>query len=154
MQQKNFLSPIGFQFNLAEAPNMNYTVQAVSIPGLELGSIQSPTPFVKIPLPGNLSYDEFKVTFKVTETMDEYLEIFKWMTSLGHPDYLEQFKYKESDAILTILNSSKRPSIECKFTDAFPVALSPLEFDATIPDIQYVTVTASFRFLRFTYNIL
>ena len=36
-----FLSPVGFNFNIRKLPNTNYFVQAVNLPGVQLGE----TPF-------------------------------------------------------------------------------------------------------------
>lgn len=152
MAQTNFLSPINFVFKLSITPNTEYNVQHVTIPGMTLGVAQTPSPFVKIINPGNIEYDPVEVTFKVGENMADYLEIFNWMVSLGHPDSLEQYRNITSDASLVILDSSKNPSINIRFTDCFPVGLSPIEMNTTLEDVQYVTARAAFKFQRFYYE--
>lgn len=153
MAQTNFLSPINFVFKLDIIPNTEYNVQHVTIPGLSLGVAYTPSPFVKIVNPGNIEYDPIEVTFKVGENMSDYLEIFNWMVSLGHPDSLQQYKRIVSDASLIILDSAKNPNMVIRFTDCFPIGLSPIEMDTTLQDVQYVTARASFKFQRFYYNL-
>ncbi len=150
----NLLSPINYAFKLTRTPNVNYAVQQVSIPGLNLGSIDIPTPHVRLPFQGNINYDELRITFKVGEDLANYLEIFNWMNALGHPDGYSQYEDQKSDASVIILASSKRPSISVDFTDCYPTSLSTLDFDSTITDIQYVTVDATFKFTRFYYNVI
>jgi hypothetical protein len=154
MAQNNLLSPIGFGLKISKTPNVEYLVQQVSIPGLELGTASTPSPFVAIPRPGNLSYGELRVTFKVGEDLASYLEIFNWMVALGHPDNFQQYKPDISDGSIIILSSAKRPIVSVDFTDMFPVSLSSLDFDATLTDVQYMTVDATFKFTRFYYNFI
>lgn len=152
MQQPTFLNPIGFIFSLSRAPNTTFTVQSVSIPGMNLSTPEVPTPFVRIPLTGGqLAYDEFRVTFKVTEDLSSYLEVFNWMVKLGHPDSLQQYEDLKSDCSLTMLDSTMSPIVRCIFKDAFPVSIGSLEFDSTLTYVQYTTVDATFKFLRYEY---
>ncbi len=150
----NLLSPINYAFKLARTPNMNYAVQQVSIPGMNLGSIEIPTPHIRLPFEGNITYDELRVTFKVGEDLANYLEIYNWMLALGHPDGYSQYENIKSDATVIILASSKRPSIAVNFTDCYPTSISSIDFDSTITDIQYVTVDATFKFARFNYEMI
>lgn len=150
-QQQNSLSQLNYKFKLRKTPNVEYRVQTVTLPGLNLGSVDVPTPFVRIPQPGNLSYDDLTITFLVGEYLADYLEIYNWMISLGHPDDLAQYDKANavSDATVHILNSAMKTSTIVRFTNIFPVALSPLEFDVTLPDVQYAVATATFRVGRF-----
>jgi len=149
---RNNLSPLGFQFKVDRTPNMEYHVQGASFPGMNLGVATIGTGFVKIPTPGNISYDSFSVTFKVNENLKSYTEIFDWMVALGHPDGLYQYDNRKSDCSLIILNSNKRPQVSVKFTDCFPTYISPINFDATMEDVQYVTATVNFTFLRMFFQ--
>lgn len=148
----NMLSPINYAFKLARTPNVNYAVQQVSIPGMNLGTVEVPTPHIRLPFHGNISYDELRITFKVGEDLSNYLEIYNWMLALGHPDGYEQYENIKSDASVIILSSSKRPSFSVDFTDCYPVSLGTLDFDATITDLQYITIDATFKFTRFFFN--
>ena len=154
MLDNNLLSPLGFAFRMKRAPNVEFQVQQVSVPGMNLGAIQSPTPFVRITDPGNITYDDLQITFMVGENLDSYLEIFNWIEQLGRPDNLNQYSYEKTDASLIVLNSAKRAVFDIQFTDIFPTSLSGLDFDSTIADVQYISATATFSFDRFYYNTL
>jgi hypothetical protein len=145
---QNNLSQLNFKFKLDRTPEIEYRAQTVTFPGMTLGTATVPTPFVAIPMPGNLTYDELTLSFLVGENMKDYLSIFDWMVALGHPDNLEQYRDWRSDCTLFILNSNLSPSVQVRFTDAYPVSLTGVEFDTTLSETQYATASVSFRFTR------
>jgi hypothetical protein len=103
-------------------------------------------------------FGELSVEFKVNESLDNYLEIFNWMIGLGYPSDFRQYdklknnqdldKGISSDIKVLLLDSSKASTVSVEFTDAFPIQLSPMRFDATLTNMQYVTATATFRYLK------
>ncbi len=63
----NFLSPINFRFFLRRAPNLNFEVQRVNIPGIRMGHIMLPGPILAVPEPGDhILYNELDIEFKAT----------------------------------------------------------------------------------------
>ncbi len=149
MQSLNFLSPINFNFALSNVPTVEFLVQKAYLPGINLGSAFVPTPFVRLPTPGNISYTDLQITLKLDENMQAYNEILDWMEALGHPDNLEsQYENIRGDARITVLNSSNRPIQDFTYTDAYPTMLSPLQFDATLTDVPYFSCDVSFAFGR------
>ena len=152
--EQNNLSLLNYKFKLSIAPDVEYRVQNVTLPGLTLGSADIQTPFVRLSNPGNIAYDDLQVTFMVGEQMKDYLQIYNWMTSLGYPDGLDQYRDIKADCSVIILNSAMRPIINVRFMDVFPTSLTSIDFDATLPEVQYATATASFRFYRFYYDTI
>lgn len=152
---QNNLSLVNFKLKFKRLPDVEYRVQSVSIPGLELGSVDRPSPFVRIPYPGNLTYGDLTVTFLVGESLADYLSIYDWMVMMGHPDSLTQYDPENvfSDCSVVILNSSRTAQVAVKFTDAFPISLSAIDFDTTLQDVNYATATATFKFGRFYYDL-
>jgi hypothetical protein len=157
---KNFLSPLGFVFNLKKTPATNFFVTRASLPGLNLGIAEVPTPFVKMPVPGEkIQFNDLSITFKVDEDMRNWNEIFEWMVALGFPKSFEQYKeirQKQlgegiySDATLLILNSSMNPNMEFQFVNLFPYMLSDLDFSTQGADVEYIEATVQFRYEYFT----
>jgi hypothetical protein len=171
-----FLSPLGFDFRIKKLPNVNYFVQAVNLPGVQLGEAVLPTPFIAVPIPGDhMLFGDLTITFRIDENMDNYVEVFNWIQYLGFPESFNQSKelYEKdgmkgltglrnvqrtqrslgdggiSDATLTVLNSASNPNISIDFQDAFPTALSDLQFDTRMADVEFLEATASFRFRQF-----
>lgn len=145
---QNNLSILNFKFKLDRIPDVEFRAQTVSLPGLSLSSADVPTPFVQIPLPGRLSYDDLTISFLVGENMRDYMSIFEWMNALGIPDEFEQYRNWLSDCTVFILDSNLNANITVRFTDAFPIQLSGIEFDTTLSETQYATASVTFRFGR------
>lgn len=148
----NLLSPINFIFKIADAPNIQYLTQKVTLPGVTLGRAEQPTPFVKLQQPGTLSYEDLRVEFKVSEGLESYLEIYNWMVTLGKPDNFDQYSNRRSDLSVLILNSAKRPVTNVTFTNAYPVNITNIDLDVTMETLQFVTAAATFNFDRMYYN--
>jgi hypothetical protein len=153
MEQNN-LSLLNYKFKLSKTPQVEYRAQNITIPGMDLSIATIPTPFVPIPLPGKLSYGTLDIEFLVGENMTDYFEIFNWMTELGAPDFIGQYRDEKYDCSVVLLNNSSKANINITFTDVFPVRLSSINMNSTLQDIQYATSTVSFEFTRFFFEKL
>ena len=154
----NFLSPLGYRFTLKRSPNVNFFVTDANIPSFELGFINIPSPFKNFAVPGDKpEYGSLRLTFKIDEDMNNYLEIYNWILRLGFPSNFEQYQdlstaapgsgvQTVSDATLTILNSSQSPNIEVQFEDLFPISISDVNFTSADTTVNYVTATVEFKF--------
>ena len=160
IENRNFLSGVGFKFNLAKHPKVDFFSNSAKIPQLSLGLATQPTYLKDIDVPGEkLTYGDFTLRFLVDENMENYMAIYDWLVGLGFPETTQEFKtlttdsadqrdLKEAfcDGTLRILNSNYREIATVKFTDLFPVSLTSLDFDATNADVQYLTAEASFKY--------
>ncbi len=165
---QNFLSPLGFKFLIKKTPNTNYFVQNANIPAVATGDLLEPTPFIAVPVPGDhLTYGSLSLSFRVDEDMQNYRELYSWITGIGFPESYEQYRTEleenadiriptsmYSDATLIVLNSNMNPNIEITFKDLYPVNLGDVQFDTTQTDIEYVLCTCDFRFRSFEITTL
>ena len=153
----NFLSPINFKFTIKRATNVNFFVQKVNIPSLELPSVEVPSQLINIPYPGDhLTYGLLELTFKVDENLQNYLEIQNWIRSLGKLSFAEYAQISSkpsytgdgirSDLVLNVLNSTRNPNYEIIFHDAFPIQLSSLEFNTTMSTVDFLEASCAFRY--------
>lgn len=160
----NFLSPVGYKLVLSRVPNIEYFVQNIALPSIQLPPAVQPTPFVTIPRPGDrLQYGSVEFSFKVNENLDNYLEIYNWMVALGRPESFNQYTLKDrpflstdeqkdtttSDISVIILSSSMNPNYEFRMRDCFPTSLTNIDLSSTVSDIEYVTATATFAIRDF-----
>ena len=166
IQNRNFLSPVGFKFTLAKYPKVSFFCNTARIPEINLGTAIQPSYLKDLDVPGEkLTYGDLTITFLVDESLENYMAVHNWLTGLGFPETTQQFKnlttnddgirdLKEqySDGSLSILNSNYRPTANVKFKDLFPVSLTSLEFDSTVTDIQYFTAEVTFKYT--VYNIV
>ena len=163
---RNFLSPAGFNFSITKTPKVSFFCSSASIPEITFDTNTQPTYLKNIDIPGEkLEYQDLMVRFLVDEDLKNYMAIHNWMTGIGYPETLGDFKTETtaddgsrdmnqqfSDGSLSILNSNYRTNAIVKFKDLFPVSLTSLEFDTSVTDIQYFTAQANFKYL--VYNIV
>ena len=166
IQNRNYLSPVGFKFTLSKAPKAVFFCNSARIPEISLDLAKQPNYLKDLDIPGEkLTYGDLTLKFLVDENLENYMSIHNWLTGLGYPETTEQYKnlstndfgqqdIKEnfSDGTLTILNSNYQEVAKVKFKDLFPISITSLEFDATMNDIQYFTSEVSFKYT--VYNIL
>jgi len=170
---RNYMSPLGFKLVLTKTPKVDFLCQSANIPSISMGTAIQPSYLKDIPVPGDkVLYDDLNVRFLVDEKMENYLAIHKWITGLGYPESIGQYRqlkkddkrtdrrvddsadplyFQYSDATLQVLNSNYKPSVLINFKDAFPVSLSTLDFDVTTRDYNYFTAEVTFKYT--IYNI-
>lgn len=150
----NYFTPLEFLVTIKRLPNIEFFTQRATIPGISASPVPVPTPFNRIyETPDELTYNNFDFSFIIDEEMNNYLEVFNWMTGLTAPKEFSQFKnLKESrdslisDVAIVVLNSNKNASIKIDFKNCFPIALSEVILDTTQGDIIYPEATVSFQY--------
>ena len=160
IDNRNFLSPVGFKFTLSKFPKVTFFSNTARIPDITLGTAIQSTYLKDIDIPGEkLTYGDLNVRFLVDENLENYMKIHNWLTGLGFPDSPQQFinkttnedgirddKDQFSDGSLHILNSNFKDIAVVKFKDLFPIYLTSLEFDATESDLNYFTADVTFKY--------
>jgi len=173
LENRNYLSPVGFKFTITKVPKADFFSNSASIPGINLGFAEQPTYLKNLPVPGDkLTYADFSLRFFVDENLTNYLEVHNWLRALGFPESLDEFtalkeqdRYNPtndarnalgeySDGSLFIYNSQFNEVARVDFKDVFPVSLSTINFDATDSDIQYVTAEATFKYSIYNIEVL
>ena len=169
IENRNFLSPVGFKFSLKRAPAVAFFCNQANIPSLDLGIAEQPTYFRDIPTPGDkIQFGDLNIRFLVDEDLVNYMELQRWIRGLGYPESFSEFTKLEneatlpgnfgqsgdniySDGTLQILSSNLVPQFQVVFNDLFPYSLSTVTFDATDTDIEYFTADVSFKYT--IYNL-
>lgn len=160
---KNFLSPIGFQFSVQKLPHVNYFCTSASIPDITMGNVDAENMFIKLPIPGDkLSFGQLSLNFRIDEDMKNFTEIYDWMVSIGYPDNFAQRVPQQranafaeagnsvySDASMIVTTNQYKPNIEIKFTDLYPIQLSSVDFNIEETDVQYLIGSAVFAYRKY-----
>ncbi len=163
LTNKNYLSPIGFVFNLDKARKVSFLCQRASIPDITLGVVELPTRgMVPIPVEGNIQYGNLEVEFLVDEDLRNYMELHNWIRALGTPQSMAErtawnTKYqglpsedaRVSDATLQVLNNNNIVNFDVVFKNLFPTGLSTIQFDVTQSDNEFFTATATFDYMLY-----
>ena len=145
-KNKNFLSPVGFEFSIDNQnyPNLNYFCTSEQVPGISAPEAASPYRGVNFAQTGDrMTFEPLQLTFNVTEYLENWIETTQWLEAcvVSNED-------QRSDAILHILSSHNNVTKEIKFVYCFPTALSGLEFNSQLSDIEYLHATLT---LNYTY---
>ena len=169
IENRNFLSPVGFKFSLKRAPGVAFFCNQANIPSMDLGIAEQPTYLRNIPTPVvKIQFGDLTLRFLVDEDLVNYMELQRWIRGLGYPENMDEFRKLEGEAVLPanfgqagdniysdgtlqILSSNLVPSFQVVFNDLFPYTLSTVTFDATDTDIEYFTADVSFKYT--IYNL-
>lgn len=160
----NFLSPNGFMLSIDRTPKVSFYTQEVNLPGLSIASLDTPTALSSISIPSDkLNFEPLVFTFIVDEQMENWLELFRWMRGLGHPESYEQYTTENnrsfrqmaelernySDVTLQVLGSNNLPVRTFRFVDCFPTSIGGITFNSTNTDVQYATATVTLEYSYF-----
>ena len=169
IENRNFLSPVGFKFSLKRAPGVAFFCNQANIPSMDLGIAEQPTYLRNIPTPGDkIQFGDLNLRFMVDEDLVNYMELQRWIRGLGYPENMDEFRKLEGEAVmpsnfgqagddiysdgtLQILSSNLVPAFQVVFSDLFPYTLSTVTFDATDTDIEYFTADVGFKYT--IYNL-
>ena len=149
---KNFLSPVGFQFKISsnQYPNLEYFAVAATFPGVNMSATQTPYKGVNLQFTGDrLAFEDLSLRVNVTENLENYIETFDWLHSIAQSKNSEELKV---DATLLILSSHNNVVKEVEFKGVFPTSLSPIDFDAQAESIQYVQMDITFSYTNFEFK--
>ena len=180
IENRNFLSPVGFQFKIAQMPAAEFFCQAASIPAISMGTANQTTSVNTIYHPGDeLYYEPLFIKFLIDENMKNYYQVHDWIRKITTPYSPQEFTFNDSqnkndlrpfeprdklglgvwenqwksDCSLIVLSSNYRPVAEFVFKGAFPISLTTVNFDASVPDIQYFVAECTIRYDYFDYFI-
>ena len=178
IENRNFLSPIGFKFAVNKLRGVDFFCQSASVPAISMGYAEQGTRINKVYQPGDeLAYEPLYLKFLIDENMKNYYQVHDWMREITTPYSAREFGYDRgtlrsinkdkrdkniyvlgnndwlSDASLYILSSNYRPVAEFIFRDCFPISLTTLNFDASVPDVNYFTAEVKIRYNYFDYYI-
>ena len=156
----NQLNVVSFETNFLRMPGVNYFCQRVSIPGINLSNTILSTPYANIPIEGDvLEFEDLTIGFIVDEDMQNYLELYNWLQSLGFPDKFSQYDNEtssiKSDVNILIQTNKSNPNYSIVFKDVFPVSLGTIAFDTNATALDPIVIDAGFKYSgAFTVNKL
>jgi hypothetical protein len=155
----NQFNAVSFEVSISRLPNVEFFCQRIAIPSVVLGEAFQPMPFMNLPVEGDtLTFEPLNLSFILDEDMQNYLEVYNWMTALGFPREYGQFatlkeaseasEYSSmfSDMTIMLLTNKSNPNYQVNFTDAFPTSLSSIQLDTTQAGLDPIIVDVTFNF--------
>ena len=164
-ENRNFLAPTGFRFQVNRSPSVAFFGNRVNIPAMTMGVANFNNYLNNIPLPGtNIEFEDLSLDFLVDEDLQNYMEIQNWIRGIGFPESLQEiYRWQNQDeavisqpygtqlnlyldGTLTVLDSQQNAKFKVNFENLFPINLSTLDFDAKQTDLEYFTATVTFKY--------
>ncbi len=164
IENRNFLTPVGFKFVLQRSPKVAFFCNQANIPSMNMGNAVLPSYLRQLPIPGDeIEFENLNIRFLVDEDLKNYMEIFNWIRGIGTAESLSEFDRLEasstiqrisghnifSDGTLHVLNNNLLSNFKVVFADLFPVSLTTLNFDATDTTNEYFTAEVGFKYSIF-----
>jgi hypothetical protein len=162
-KNRNFLNPIGYLLKLDLFEGTDFFCQMANVPDINMPFTEVPTRFRSVPVipGGGVSFGDFSVKFIVDEDLKNYNSIHDWIRRNGRADDDKNTPQEPeySNAQLHIVTSQYNPAFVIDYRDIFPVALTGMQFDATMTDAEYITADVTFKHQQFfirdkSFNIL
>ena len=90
----SYLAPTQFELLVKKLPNTKYFSTGVNVPSVAVAEIQQPTNLgLNVKIPGDkLNLGEITVTFIVDENMENWTELYTWMSQLTSSTDPEKFR--------------------------------------------------------------
>ena len=168
----SYLAPTQLELLVKKLPHTKYFATGVNVPSVSVAEIQQPTNLgLNVKVPGDkLNLGEMTVTFIVDENMENWTELYTWMSQLTSSTDPEKFRtlvganrranepydgsgdYDAlySDMTIVITTAANNPNRYVRIQGAFPTSLGEIAMDTTVAGgLSYVTCTASFQFTNF-----
>ena len=146
---KNFLSPVGFQFkiNSGKYANVEYFCIAAQLPSVTLPAVPTPYRGVNLTATGDrLQFDDLTLRINVTENMENYIETFNWINTILESGSAEGHR---EDGTLMILSSHNNVNKQIEFKGLFPTSITGVEFNTQSTDLDFVQVDITFSYNYF-----
>ena len=151
---RNFLNPIGYLLKLEKFEGVDFFCQSANVPDVTMPTTEVASRFRSLPIipGGGVTFGDFSVRFIVDEDLKNYYSIHSWMRDCGNADQMPRTTAEDdiyTGGQLHIVTSAYNPAFVVEFRNLFPVALTNLQFDATISDVEYLTAEVTFKHQQF-----
>lgn len=154
---RNHLSPTSYRVVIPKLPKMTYFIQSISIPSIAMGSIEIPA-YKGLPKQEAPSYldisDEIILNFIIDENMENWNEIYDWMTKIVPSDENNaSVSIKDelySNIIVLIYTNGKVLKKKITFHKCYPINLGSFEFNSSLTEIDPLVVSSNFQYSHFT----
>lgn len=148
-----------YKMVLHRTPHIVYFCQSINLPGIQSSPISQPSPFATDikRTPGKVTHDDLTVKFIVNEDMSNWLELYNWLRTITPIDTFSnqvQESQRFSDISIIVMNSKSLGLLHFTYRDCFPLAISGLDLDSTVSDINPAIAGVTFGYSGFTVETL
>ena len=151
LKNRNYLSPLGFKLELELFDGVDFFCQQANIPEITMPVTQVPTRYRSVPIVpgGGVTFGDFSVQFIIDEDLVNYNSIQKWIRRNGNDGADSTIvpgepEYSNGRLLNTTSNYQVKKAIV--FKGLFPISITSVRFDATVPDQEYFTANVVFKY--------
>lgn len=155
----SFVPPQNFFMVVERLKGTQFMLQRVQIPVLSGDEIIQSTPMNsgKTMIPGSsMEYSVLSCDFIIDKYLKNYKEVLAWFKANYAPeDKAAQWEsWDNTMSRITVIgtDSGNTPVCTWDFEDCFPISMDGPMFDATMPDVEYLTSNVTFRFKYFNFT--
>ena len=132
-------------------PNLSFTLQRYPLPGVNLGVAEQSSPLFDKPIYGDkLYFGDLYLEFAVSENMQNWYEVFKWMWGIANPsEHPVSAEFTHVDAVMTIYSSHNNPLVKVTFLDVIPVTLGELDFSEQTSETMEIYCMLVMKYQRY-----
>lgn len=160
----------GFSMSILAFPNLTYWIKEANIPGVSLPNTMVATPFIDYSFHGDkLQYGTLEVRIMADEFMQNYYDLYRWITLVGFPEDWTQvdqwrarnnnlypfFKDTEynlwTDIRLEVKGVNNQTIRIISFEDCVITSLGDIPLSDESNDTPYMYFSASFAFRRWRF---
>jgi len=139
-----------FVFKFLKSPELTYSTQSVTFPGITVGEIPVNHKNYKGFIPDNVvHYDDLNIMFVVDEQFKNYNYLYQRMLTNKFATQ-EEIAEVFDELHVFRLGSNKQPISDVVFHMAFCTNLSSFEYNVGVSDNDAIICTATFKFQTFT----
>lgn len=163
----SYVAPQNFYAVAENLPSVIFNLQGLTIPNVTGGEVPlsnrlNPS---RAFIPGNgVDYSSLDFTFLIDKSFDNYRALLDWIKGINHPEGHDQYSeytnsgnqsgttgWNKTTANITVFgcDDGNNPLVHWNFVDCFPISVDGPTYDASSANIDYITSTASFRYLYF-----
>lgn len=167
----SYVAPQNFYMVVESLPEMVFNIQQIQIPNVTGGEVPLPNRMNpnRTFIPGNgIDYTTLDVTFLLDKSLRNYYKVLEWIKAINHSENFEQYSewttdttkntskegFAKATSNLTVFgcDAGNNPLMHWNFVDSFPISLDGPSYDASAPNIDYLTSVASFRYMYFEFQ--
>jgi len=155
----SFVAPQNFYMVVERLKGTQFMLQRIQIPVMSGDETVQSTPMNpgRTMIPGSaLEYSVLSADFIIDKHLKNYAEVLKWLKANYAPEdaaaQWDTWNNTMSDISVIGTDSGNTPLCLWQFKDCFPISMDGPMFDATMPDVEYLTSNVTFRFKYFTFE--
>lgn len=137
-----------FLLSIGNDRELSFSAQTANVADFTLGETLYMTRYKDLSVPSNkLNSDPLIVDVVLSEDLNEWVESYKWLLTAKNTSN------DNRPCDLIVLDSQSQPIITFTYRDAFPIAMSGLQYSVNTENSTVLTFTLTLKYNRFIVTL-